>query len=56
MEYVPEGLLFDVSQELGEMGEDAGRFFLTQLLSCLEYLHNKNIVHRDLKMDNILVD
>lgn len=26
-----------------------------EILSAVEYLHNKNIVHRDLKPDNILL-
>jgi len=29
MEYVPGGLLFDLCQTMGAMGEDAGRFFMT---------------------------
>lgn len=38
------------------MGEDAGRFFMLQLLDTVEYLHNRKTVHRDLKLENILVD
>jgi len=29
MEFVQGGLLFDLCQSMGAMGEDAGRFFLT---------------------------
>ena len=56
MEYVPCGLLFDLCQKMGAMGEDAGRFFVTQLLDALDYMHTKRVVHRDLKLENILVD
>ena len=56
MEYVPSGLLFDLCQTMGAMGEDAGRFFVTQMLDALEYMHTKRCVHRDLKLENILVD
>ena len=38
------------------MGEDAGRFFVSQLLDSLDYMHTKRVVHRDLKLENILVD
>jgi len=56
MEYVSGGLLFDLCQTMGAMGEDAGRFFMTQLVSSLDYMHNLRCVHRDLKLENILVD
>ena len=56
MEYVPCGLLFDLCQTMGAMGEDAGRFFVSQMLDALDYMHVKRVVHRDLKLENILVD
>lgn len=56
LEYVSGGLLFDVCQTLGGMGEDGGRFFLTQMIEVLSYMHGKGVVHRDLKLENILVD
>jgi len=56
LEYIPGGLLFDVCQTLGGMGEENGKFFLSQMLDVLEYMHGKGVVHRDLKLENILVD
>lgn len=56
MEYVPGGLLFDLCQVMGAMGENAGRFFISQLLNALDYMHIKRVVHRDLKLENVLVD
>lgn len=41
---------------MGSMGEDAGRYFLHQMLEVLGYMQNKGVVHRDLKLENILVD
>lgn len=38
------------------MGENGGRYFLSQMLDVLEYMHGKGVVHRDLKLENILVD
>ena len=56
MEFVQGGLLFDLCQTMGAMGEDAGRFFLNQMLDSLDYMHSKRVVHRDLKLENILID
>ena len=56
MEFVQGGLLFDLCQTMGCMGEDAGRFFLHQMLDSVDYMHNLKVVHRDLKLENILVD
>merc|ERR1712227_1045024 len=56
LEFVTGGLLFDVCQTLGGMGENGGRFFLSQMCDVLEYMHGKGVVHRDLKLENILVD
>ena len=38
------------------MGEEGGRYFMHQMLDVLQYVHGKNVVHRDLKLENILVD
>lgn len=56
LEYVSGGLLFDLCQNCGGMGEDAGRFFMTQMLDVLDHMHSNGIVHRDLKLENILLD
>ena len=56
MEYVQGGLLFDLCQTMGAMGEDAGRFFMGQMLGSLDYMHKLYCCHRDLKLENILVD
>lgn len=56
LEYVPGGLLFDLCQTVGGMGEEGGRFFMNQMLDVLTYMQSKGVVHRDLKLENILVD
>lgn len=56
MEFVEGGLLFDLCQLMQVMGEDVGRFFALQMLDSIEYMHSRRVVHRDLKLENILVD
>jgi serine/threonine protein kinase len=41
---------------MGGMGEDAGRYFMSQMIDVLSYMQGKGVVHRDLKLENILVD
>jgi len=56
MEYVPGGELFDLIANRGKMSEMEARGYFQQLVSCLEYCHNRRIAHRDLKPENILLD
>lgn len=56
LEYCHGSLLFDLVKKNNAMGEEVGRFFLRQMIETLEYLNNKGIVHRDLKLENLLLD
>ena len=47
---------FDFCVSMGAQGEQSGKFFLHQLVDSIKYLHDKDIVHRDLKLENMLVD
>jgi len=38
------------------MGEEAGLYFMKQLTEVLSYLNSKRVSHRDLKLENILID
>ncbi|POM78796.1 Protein Kinase [Phytophthora palmivora] len=41
--------------ENGKMAEDQAAGVFQQLLSALEYCHNRNIFHRDLKLENVMI-
>lgn len=43
-------------ERLGSLSEDTVRFYVAELASAIAFLHEKRIMHRDLKPDNILLD
>lgn len=55
-EYVEGPLLYDFLTECGPIGEELGRYFLFQLLEILEHLSAHNVTHRDIKLENMLLD
>ncbi|KAL1901958.1 Protein kinase protein rad53 [Sporothrix stenoceras] len=56
MEYVPMGDLGSLITNRGSLPETAVKEMASQLIDALGYLHRKNITHRDVKPDNILID
>jgi len=56
MEYVPGQTLFDHIQKQDGLGERQAKAIFNQLLDALEYMECRSICHRDIKLENILID
>ncbi|KAI1335735.1 kinase-like domain-containing protein [Xylariaceae sp. FL0016] len=56
LEYVPGGSVQTMLNSYGSLPEPLIRSFVRQILTGLSYLHNRDIIHRDIKGANILVD
>jgi mitogen-activated protein kinase kinase kinase len=56
LEYVPGGSVQTMLNSYGALPEPLVRSFVRQILMGLSYLHGRDIIHRDIKGANILVD
>ncbi|PVV05067.1 hypothetical protein BB560_000416 [Smittium megazygosporum] len=56
LEYASGGELFDHILAHNYLNEKDARRIFAQLISSVSYLHNNGVVHRDLKLENLLLD
>ena len=56
MPFVRGGELYKIYEAQKRFDEATVRFYAAQLAVAIGYLHSKGIAHRDLKLENILVD
>ena len=56
MEYASGGELFDRIVRAGRFSEDEALYFFQQLISGVEWCHREGVCHRDLKLENTLLD
>ncbi|XP_041836155.1 NUAK family SNF1-like kinase 2 [Melanotaenia boesemani] len=56
MEYASRGDLYDYICDKRNIAEWEARHFFRQIVSAVHYCHQNGIVHRDLKLENILLD
>ena len=55
LEYIPGGSIKNMIDQFGGFNEILIRKYTKQILSGLKYLHDKKIIHRDIKCANILI-
>lgn len=56
LDYCPGGELFYHLQQRGFFSEPDTRFYISEILLGLEYLHLQGVLYRDLKPENCLLD
>lgn len=56
MEFVSGGEFFSYLRNRGRFVSNIGFFYFAEIVCVIEYLYLKEIVYRDLKLENILLD
>ncbi|XP_016426259.1 NUAK family SNF1-like kinase 1 [Sinocyclocheilus rhinocerous] len=56
MEYASKGELYDYISERRRLTERETRHFFRQIVSAVHFCHKNGVVHRDLKLENVLLD
>jgi len=56
MEYICGGDLLSFVQKRSKINELNAKLIFRQIIEALQYIHSQGIVHRDIKLGNILID
>ena len=53
MEYAPDGELYSKISNEGKINERDSRIIFSQIIAAIDHMHKNNIIHRDIKAENI---
>ena len=56
MEYINGENLFSFVKKRRKLSEKLAKFLFRQIILGIEHIHSKNVVHRDIKLENIMID
>ena len=56
MEYINGGNLYSFVKKRRKLNEKTAKFLFWQITQGIKYMHNNGVVHRDIKLENILID
>ncbi len=56
LEYASGGTLFDKLNQHGQINEVKAALYLRELINAVKLLHSLNIIHKDIKPENILIN
>uniref|UniRef100_A0A1I7TX99 Protein kinase domain-containing protein n=1 Tax=Caenorhabditis tropicalis TaxID=1561998 RepID=A0A1I7TX99_9PELO len=56
LEFLAGGDLFSVCNRNFEIDENATRFYIAEVTLALEHLYNHDVIYRDLKLENVMLD
>ncbi|GAA5917827.1 hypothetical protein JCM8208_000784, partial [Rhodotorula glutinis] len=56
LELCSNGSLLDLLRVRKRYSEPEARFYLTQLVGACDYMHANSVIHRDLKLGNLMLD
>ncbi|GAA5971136.1 hypothetical protein JCM21900_000946 [Sporobolomyces salmonicolor] len=56
LELCSNGSLLDLLRRRRRYSEPEARYYLTQLVGACDYMHSNSVIHRDLKLGNLMLD